>query len=344
MFFDLLQFVFHADDEALDLGGVGFGAHGVDLAAHFLADETELAPFGCFLLVEFFEVVLAVLFEADLLFSDVDLFQVEQDLLLKAVLIDLILAEVLFQVLVHALPQAGDALLLAGVELPQEFEDIVHAQAHILFHGGAFGQAEFLEVVDCGVEGKHRGLLTDLSDDFHDVANALAAAACACAVGAPLQAVARGLAGMSSVDGRLSLHEGINESLVIDDSYNANPGSVKAAIDTLMSFSGERLLVLGDMAELGEQEVIFHEEVGRYAAEKGVSRLLATGELSINSVRECVIQGGDASHFDSKSELVEALLGALGPDTVVLVKGSRSAAMDEVVAMLTEPSNKTGEH
>ncbi|MCB1667700.1 MAG: UDP-N-acetylmuramoyl-tripeptide--D-alanyl-D-alanine ligase [Pseudomonadales bacterium] len=178
----------------------------------------------------------------------------------------------------------------------------------------------------------------------HNVANALAAAACACAVGAPLQAVARGLAGMSSVDGRLSLHEGINESLVIDDSYNANPGSVKAAIDTLMSFSGERLLVLGDMAELGEQEVIFHEEVGRYAAEKGVSRLLATGELSINSVRECVIQGGDASHFDSKSELVEALLGALGPDTVVLVKGSRSAAMDEVVAMLTEPSNKTGEH
>ena len=110
---------------------------------------------------------------------------------------------------------------------------------------------------------------------------------------------------------------------------------MKAAIDTLMNFSGKRFLVLGDMAELGEQEAALHAEVGGYAAAKGVDQLMAVGDLSINTVRGCSEAGVAARHFDNKQALIDELGSLLTPGTVVLVKGSRSAAMEEVVTAIT---------
>ena len=164
----------------------------------------------------------------------------------------------------------------------------------------------------------------------HNVANALAA-------GADLGAVATGLNKVRAVPGRLHRQMLATGGTLIDDTYNANPGSVKAAVDTLMSISGKQILVLGDMGELGDNEASLHGEVGRYAAEKGVSHLLAVGPLSINTVREF---GKGAEHLDSKEQLLERLNSLLDKDAVVLVKGSRFMAMDTVVKMITE----LGEH
>ena len=178
----------------------------------------------------------------------------------------------------------------------------------------------------------------------HNVANALAAAACASAVGAGLEDISQGLQKLAPVSGRLSLHASACGATVLDDSYNANPGSMKAAIDTLMSFSPDvavdKILVMGDMAELGQEKLALHAEVGRYAAEKGVKTLLATGELSRQAVASFTSynneQGGSgvAQAFDSKETLVAHLKALLAPASVVLVKGSRSAAMEEVVQAL----------
>lgn len=169
----------------------------------------------------------------------------------------------------------------------------------------------------------------------HNVANALAAAACAAAAGAKLPQIVAGLESVSAVGGRLSVQQIGCGATIIDDSYNANPGSVKAAIDTLAGFSGRRVLVMGDMAELGDQEAAMHAEVGAYAAQAGIERVLATGALSINTVRECSAAGGEAKHFDSQALLIESLSQELKPATVVLVKGSRSAAMEKVVEAIT---------
>ncbi|WP_036859274.1 UDP-N-acetylmuramoyl-tripeptide--D-alanyl-D-alanine ligase [Porticoccus hydrocarbonoclasticus] len=171
----------------------------------------------------------------------------------------------------------------------------------------------------------------------HNVANALAAAACAHAAGADLGAVAAGLNKVRAVPGRLHRQVLASGGTLIDDSYNANPGSVKAAVDTLMTIRGKQILVLGDMGELGDNEAALHGEVGRYAADRGVCHLLAVGPLSINTVREF---GEGAEHLDSKEQLLERLKSLLDKDAVVLVKGSRFMAMDTVVKMITE----LGEH
>ncbi len=179
----------------------------------------------------------------------------------------------------------------------------------------------------------------------HNVANALAAAACATAAGATLEQIADGLAVLQPVAGRLSptvLPGGVT---IIDDSYNANPGSMKAAIDTLSHFStseekGQKVLVMGDMAELGEDEAEMHSDIGLYAARQGVDRLLATGRLSANAVtafNQSVAAGDnrEATHFDNKDDLIDRLQSLLAPAMVVLVKGSRSAAMEQVVQTIT---------
>lgn len=169
----------------------------------------------------------------------------------------------------------------------------------------------------------------------HNIANALAAAGAAQLLGTDLELIRRGLAQVTPVPGRVLPVEGEGGALIIDDSYNANPASVKAAIDILAALQGRRILVLGDMGELGEWEQESHREVGTYAREKGLDGLYAVGRLSALAVDSF---GQGALLFGSRTDLVEALRPELDADTRVLVKGSRSAAMEEVVAGLQATS------
>lgn len=166
----------------------------------------------------------------------------------------------------------------------------------------------------------------------HNIANALAAAGAALHVDTELEIIRRGLSKVMPVSGRACPLSGRNGALIIDDSYNANPGSVKAAIDLLASLEGRRILVLGDMGELGEWEEQSHREVGEYAREQGLDALFAVGSLSALATEAF----GENGHlFGSREELVAALAAQLDGNTKVLVKGSRSAGMEGVVAALT---------
>ena len=165
----------------------------------------------------------------------------------------------------------------------------------------------------------------------HMVANAVAAAAAARAAGVPLEAIARGLSSFRPVAGRLVPRTGTRGGVVIDDTYNANPDSVRAAIDVIAAVPGERWLALGDMGEVGAQGPQFHREIGRYARDAGVSRLYATGPL----MREAVAAfGAAAAHYESVEALAAALAQAASRDVAILVKGSRFMRMERVVQVL----------
>lgn len=165
----------------------------------------------------------------------------------------------------------------------------------------------------------------------HNAMNALAAAAGALAAGIPEAAILRGLACVRPVSGRLTPRPGLAGSLLLDDSYNANPASTLAALEVLAHRRGERCLVLGDMAELGGDAHALHAQVGRRARELGIERLFATGPLSIHAAEAF---GGGAEHFTDCSALIDALRPLLHPEMTVLVKGSRSQRMERVVQAL----------
>ena len=171
----------------------------------------------------------------------------------------------------------------------------------------------------------------------HNARNAVAAAAACLAVGVPMEAVARGLGQFAGVKGRLQARAGVGGAQVLDDSYNANPDSVRAGIDVLARASGTKLLVLGDMGEVGSDGPAYHHEIGTYAKAQGISGLYALGEASGLTVQAF---GAGAAHFDS----VEALVAAIGPQmnnqTTVLVKGSRFMKMERVADAITLPVDK----
>jgi UDP-N-acetylmuramoyl-tripeptide--D-alanyl-D-alanine ligase len=162
---------------------------------------------------------------------------------------------------------------------------------------------------------------------IHNVRNALAAAACAHAVGITASTIAQGLTAFRPYSGRLQVKQAVGGATVIDDSYNANPDSVRAAIDVLASCPSPTALVLGDMGEVGEHGKQFHREVGEYARAKGVTQLLAMGEATRDTVDAF---GPGARHFGA----VEELLPQIAAKTI-LVKGSRFMKMERVVAALT---------
>ena len=168
----------------------------------------------------------------------------------------------------------------------------------------------------------------------HNVANALAAAAATLAAGVPLEAIVAGLADFSGVKGRLQRRKARHGALLIDDSYNANPDSVRAAIDVLAALQGKKILVFGDMGEVGEQAGQFHDEIGGYAKSMGVDRMLALGEHAAAAARNF---DGGAEHFKNVAALIDALLRLLDEDTTVLVKGSRFMKMERVVEAIVEP-------
>jgi UDP-N-acetylmuramoyl-tripeptide--D-alanyl-D-alanine ligase len=172
----------------------------------------------------------------------------------------------------------------------------------------------------------------------HNVRNALAACACALAAGIPQDAIVRGLEAFAPVSGRLQRKQAANGATVIDDSYNANPDSVRAAIDVLAQSAAPRILVLGDMGEVGTQGPQFHEEIGAYAASRGIDTVLVTGALARH------MAGAGAQHFEQFDDLLAALdkqMRQLGSksDATVLVKGSRFMKMERVVQHLVQSQN-----
>ncbi|HRP76516.1 MAG TPA: UDP-N-acetylmuramoyl-tripeptide--D-alanyl-D-alanine ligase [Rhodocyclaceae bacterium] len=171
---------------------------------------------------------------------------------------------------------------------------------------------------------------------LHNVRNALGAAAACLAAGATLEAVVDGLAGFSGTRGRLQLGPGLNGATILDDSYNANPDSVRAAIDVLAATPGRKILVLGDMGEIGGTSAQIHDEIGGYAKSKGIDELHALGEMSVIAARNF---GEGGRHYGSMEALVDSVAKRLDENTVVLVKGSRFMGMERVADALSAVHN-----
>ncbi len=169
---------------------------------------------------------------------------------------------------------------------------------------------------------------------LHNVGNALVAAALCMQVGATLEDVRDGLAGMQQVNGRLNVKMLTSQIRLLDDTYNANVASVNAAIDTLATFSGLRVMVLGDMAELGDKARYYHEQVGDYAQQQGIHYLFTVGVLSQSASG---VFGSNGQHFSDIETLIAEMENRLlheQRDISILVKGSRSSRMERVVAAI----------
>ena len=163
---------------------------------------------------------------------------------------------------------------------------------------------------------------------LHNVRNALAASAAATALEVPPPAIARGLAGYAGIKGRLQKKAAQHGATLIDDTYNANPESVRAAVAVLAQAPGRRLLVLGDMGELGAGAAHMHADIGEFARENGVERLLTLGEHAAHAARAF---GAGGRHFTRIEDLLADVENALALDVTVLVKGSRFMQMERVI-------------
>lgn len=171
----------------------------------------------------------------------------------------------------------------------------------------------------------------------HNISNAIAAAACTLAVGIDLDRIATGLNQFKGVAGRMTYLVGKNNSIVIDDTYNANLRSTLSALEVLAKHSGKKIFVFGDMGELGVWTKPHHQEIGIAARDHGIDIVMTCGNHSEHTTHAF---GGNARHYGSQRELVEALLPELNSNTTILVKGSRSAHMEKIVDKLVNtPSN-----
>jgi UDP-N-acetylmuramoyl-tripeptide--D-alanyl-D-alanine ligase len=170
----------------------------------------------------------------------------------------------------------------------------------------------------------------------HNLRNALCAVAVGIALNLSVADMQEGLASLRAAKGRWQIQTAPSGLCVIDDSYNANPDSMRVAIETLAQAESRRWLVMGDLAELGSEAAKMHAEIGRVAKDAGIDRLWAVGELS----REAALVFGEGGrYFADKESLIEALKGQLDRSDRVLVKGSRSAGMEQVVAALMTEGN-----
>lgn len=166
---------------------------------------------------------------------------------------------------------------------------------------------------------------------IHNVSNALAAIAVCSALNIEPEAIVKGLAAIKAVPHRLQLREAVNNALVIDDTYNANPGSFRQALQTLMQFPGEHWLVLGDFGELGPESTSIHQQLGRDARAAGVKRLFTVGQQSQLAAAEF---GDYAQHFNDRSQLETELKNMLSKDVACLIKGSRFMKLDKLADAL----------
>lgn len=166
---------------------------------------------------------------------------------------------------------------------------------------------------------------------LHNVKNALAAAAAAHALGIDAKAIAAGMANFRGIKGRLQRKRLPSGATLIDDTYNANPDSMKAAIAVLSAHTGRKVFVMGDMGELGATASAMHAEVGEFAKRAGVDRLFALGDMSAEAVRGF---GDGGAHFLAMEDLLDAITSVLTRDTALLIKGSRFMRMERVVEAL----------
>jgi UDP-N-acetylmuramoyl-tripeptide--D-alanyl-D-alanine ligase len=264
--------------------------------------------------------------------------------------------------IIDALPENGYAVLNA--------DDVFYAD-WILRAGSrnvlSFGIQNFADVtaknIDCDENGSRFDVVYQQQIQTceipllgqHNVLNALSAIAAGLALGLKLETIITQLKTLPMVDGRLQWVEGEGQIRILNDSYNASPASVKAAIDVLALWKEKAWLVLGDMAELGENSAAVHAEMGEYAQQKGIAHFVATGSACRNAVEaferaKIVSELGNrnAYWFEQQSELLNYINKHKQPGQVFLVKGSRSAGMDKVVAALSlksdvDSKNKIGE-
>ena len=247
--------------------------------------------------------------------------------------------------LYRALPVDGVAIINADDSFASFFAGLVGART-ILRYGLDHPADIGADIIEQRLDGSRFVLRTPHGDaevalplpGRHNIANALAAAAIALALDVPLAIIVSGLEQVPGVAGRLRPQVTARGWTVIDDSYNANPSSMAAAIDTLGLARGERWLVLGDMAELGTDARALHAGIGTRARESGVDRLFAVGPLGQATVEAF---GAGGRHFDDQASLVAALLANLHAGVTLLVKGSRSAAMEQVVKALSDRTGDT---
>lgn len=165
----------------------------------------------------------------------------------------------------------------------------------------------------------------------HNAMNALAAAAAALAAGVSLTDIKAGLEAVTPASGRMQVHTASNGLTIIDDTYNANPLSLQAAVDTLAAFEGKKIVVLGDMKELGDNAAALHHSAGENMREAGIDYLFTLGQLTEHTSQAF---GEKAQHFNEASSLISALKPHLNNTTTILVKGSRSMHMEKVIASL----------
>jgi UDP-N-acetylmuramoyl-tripeptide--D-alanyl-D-alanine ligase len=241
---------------------------------------------------------------------------------------------------VAALPAGGVAVLNADDEHADVWRDAARAAGATVSQFGLARRAEVTGRYTRDAGGTAIALRTRAGDaqvtiavpGRHMVENALAATAAALSAGVSMQAVVAGLAAFRALPGRLAAREGPDGVRVIDDSYNANPDSVRAAIDVLAQAPGTRWLVLGDMGEVGAHGPAFHREVGDYARAAGIERLAAVGDAAGEAASAF---GAGGERFADVAALVACMAAQVRRGDTVLVKGSRFMRMERVVAALT---------
>jgi UDP-N-acetylmuramoyl-tripeptide--D-alanyl-D-alanine ligase len=248
--------------------------------------------------------------------------------------------------LYRALPADGVAVINADDAFASFFSGLAGGRKVLRF--GLDHKADIgADILEQRVDGSRFVLSTPHGDaevslplpGRHNIANALAASAIALALDVPLDTIVAGLENATAVEGRLKRIAMPMGWTLIDDSYNANPSSMHAAIDTLALAEGERWLVLGDMAELGADARALHAGVGRHAREQGIQKLFAVGPLNVAAV-EAFGTGG--THFADKAALIDALRAQIHAGVTCLVKGSHSAGMEHVVAALKHARPEEG--
>jgi UDP-N-acetylmuramoyl-tripeptide--D-alanyl-D-alanine ligase len=234
----------------------------------------------------------------------------------------------------------GVGVLNADMDFVNEWKQVLANRKSISF---ALDNDADITAKDLQLDTSSSHFMVELSGEFHyinvplpgmhNVANALAAIAITHAMAIPAEAMVKGLATISAVPHRLQLRKGINQSQLIDDSYNANPSSYKQALATLATFSGEHWLVLGDFGELGEDSERLHSQMGTDAKKAGVDRLWTVGVQSQNA---CETFGDGAQHFDDVVALEAMLKQTITKDVTCLIKGSRFMKLDKLADSLAE--------
>ncbi|HED12339.1 MAG TPA: UDP-N-acetylmuramoyl-tripeptide--D-alanyl-D-alanine ligase [Gammaproteobacteria bacterium] len=239
---------------------------------------------------------------------------------------------------------AGDGIAIINADSPyaQYWQQQLRGHKVLRFGNAQAADVRAVEGTDARWQlriGTNTATVTLQLPGDHNRDNALAAAAAAHALGIGIVDIAAGLENCQVVPGRLQLRATASGARLYDDSYNANPESLQAALQVLKKHSGRRILVLADMAELGPSSAVLHADCGRMAAEYGIDQLFALGVEVRNT---CSAFAGAASVFDDVSSLLTALRPQLDADTVVLVKGSRCMHMEAVVAALCETAVTAG--